>query len=201
MRIEDIPGIKTRRKVHQFAKDHLSMQFEEIRKLMQMRGFNFPCADLLCDLISGLSVTIYFSGSRKVGPGEAFKGLVESNLFPWDGAETAAGKEDKAHVLYEFVRNPLTHDLAVDRKAGYDITIKKKRKPLSKKELTELERAPTRPPKIDPALVGSGTTWVVNVEGLYYGVFRLFWNLAQDSAQMDAAENRFAAGQYAWRKS
>jgi len=200
VRIEDIPGIKTRGKVHQFAKNHLSMQFEEIRKLMQMRGFNFPCADLLCDLISGLSVTIFFSGSRKVGPGEAFKGLVESSFFPWDAAETAAGKSEKARVLYEFVRNPLTHDLGVDRKPGCDITIKKKRKPLSKKDLTELEKAPTRPPKIDPPLAGSGSTWDVSVEGLYYGVFRLFWNLAQDSAQMDAAEKRFAAGQYAWRK-
>lgn len=201
MRIEDIPGIKTRRKVHQFAKDHLSMQFQEIRKLMQLRGFNFPCADLLCDMISGLSVTIFSLGTRKIGPGEAFKSLVESNFFPWGATETTAGKKDKAHVLYQFVRNPLTHDLGVDRKAGYDITIKKKRKPLSTKELTQLERAPTRPARIDPALAGSGTRWAVSVEGLYYCVFRLFWNLAQDSAQMDAAEMRFAAGRYAWRKS
>jgi len=38
-------------------------------------------------------------------------------------------------------------------------------------------------------------------EGLYHGVFRLFWNLAQDSTQMEAAEKRFAVGHYAWRKS
>ena len=59
-----------------------------------MRGFNFPCANLLCDLISGLSVTIFFLGSGDVGGGKAFKSLVESNFFPWDATETAAGKED-----------------------------------------------------------------------------------------------------------
>jgi hypothetical protein len=63
-----------------------------------------------------------------------------------------------------------------------------------------MEKSPTRPTNIKPALAGSGNKWVLSVEGLHYAVFRLFWNLAQDTAQMDDAESRFAAGTFAWRK-
>jgi hypothetical protein len=200
MRIEDIPGIKSRDQVHAFVKNHLSMQFEEVRKLVQMRSFNFACADLMCDLLSGLSVTLFYPGNPNATATKAFKDLVESDFFPWDAAETATGKKQKAAVLYTYVRNPLTHALGVDDKPGYKITIGKRPKPLTKRDLTEVEKAPTRPTKIKPVLTGSGTTWVLSVEGLYHAVFRLLWNLAQNTAQMDGAQNRFTAGNYAWRK-
>src|SRR5262249_341569 len=160
------PGIKNRKNVHEFVRDHLSMQFEEVRKLVLMRGFNFPCADLLCDLISGLSVTLYDAGAKGMGPGEAFKSLVQSHFFPWGGAETAKSKQEKARALYKFVRNPLAHTLGTDQKPGYEIGIGKRRKPLTKKELTLLEKSPKLPNGIQPMLVGSGTVWVLSVEGL-----------------------------------
>ena len=40
MRLEDIPGIKGRKEVHKFVKDHLSMLFEDVRGIIVQRGFN-----------------------------------------------------------------------------------------------------------------------------------------------------------------
>ena len=200
MRLEDIPGIKGRTKVHAFVRDHLSMLFQDVRGIIVQRGYNFACADLLCDLISGLSVTVHKPAGTCNGAGDAFKQLLLSSFFPLDPGDTGTDKKEKAKVLYKFIRNPLTHALGVDAKPGMDITIGKKPKPLRKRELSQLENSATRPANIRPALAGSGTRWLLSVEGLHYSVFRLFWNIAQDKTQMDAAESRFAAGKFAWRK-
>jgi hypothetical protein len=122
-------------------------------------------------------------------------------VFPWEPTDTAQDKERKTGALYTFVRNPLTHALGLDEKPGLDIGIGKMRKPLSKRELAQMEKSPIRPANIKPAISGHGGKWLLSVEGLHYAVFRLFWNLAQDTAQMDAAERRFGAGKFAWRKS
>ncbi len=200
MRLEDIPGIKGRKDVHRFVRDHLSMLFEDVRGIIVQRGYNFACANLLCDLISGLSVTVYHPTNPNIGAGEAFKTLVESQFFPWEPTDTANDKKLKAEALYDFVRNPLTHAVGVDRNVALDITIGKRRKPLSKRELSRLEKSVNRPTQIRTALTGKSNQWKVSVEGLHYGVFRLFWNLAQNKAQMDAAQARFAGGTFAWRK-
>ena len=201
MRLEDIPGIKDRKEVHKFVKDHLSMLFEDVRRIIVQRGYNLACADLLCDLISGLSVTVYQPANTKIGgAGKAFKTLLLSPFFPGEPGDTSKVKEEKAAALWDFVRNPLTHALGVDKKPGLDITIGKKPKPLDKRGLAQMEKATTRPANIKSVLTGGGTKWILSVEGLYYAVFRMFWNLAQDKGQMDAAEARFAAGTFAWRK-
>jgi hypothetical protein len=94
----------------------------------------------------------------------------------------------------------LTHALGLDEKPGLDIRIGKMSNPLSKRELAQIERSPTRPTNVNPPISGSGSKWQISVEGLHHAVFRLFWNLAQDKAQMDAAEVRFAAGKLVWWK-
>jgi hypothetical protein len=200
MRLEDIPGIKERKEVHKFVKECLSMLFEDVRGIIVQRGYNFACANLLCDLISGLSVTVYQPADTSIGPGKAFKMFLQSPFFPWEPADTARSKKEKADVLYRFIRNPLSHALGIDETPGRDITIGKKTKPLDKRKLRQLEKSPTRPPNIKPALTGGGIPWTLSVEGLHYAVFRLFWNLAQDKNQMDGAEARFAAGIFAWRR-
>src|SRR5438445_10987369 len=118
MRLEDIPGIKGRRAVHAFVKDRLSMLFEDVRGIIVQRGYNFACANLLCDLISGLSVTAYRPAKSNISAGEAFKALLESPFFPWEPGDNASIKKLKAEALYDFVRNPLTHALGVDEEAG-----------------------------------------------------------------------------------
>lgn len=201
MRLEDIPGIKKRTSVHVFVRDHLSMLFEDVRGMVVQRGYNFACANLLTDLISGLSVTVYCPPDTSIGSGEAFKSLVQSRFFPLEPTDSPKDKREKAKALYSFVRNPFAHALGVDKEPGMNIAIGKRPKPLSKRELSQMERADTRPINIKPALTGEGKEWLISVEGLHYAVFRLFWNLAQDNAQMDAAEVRFARGTVAWRKS
>ena len=202
MRVEDIPGIKGRKAVHAFVKDHVSMLFEDVRGIIVQRGYNFACANLLVDLLSGLSGTLFkpANSSANLKAGSAFKALLRSAFFLWDPTDSAAIKEDKIKAFYTLVRNPLTHALGVDGEAGVDISIGKKRKPLTKRELSQMEKAGSRPGHIAPALTGGGKKWMLSVEGLHYAVFRLFWNIAQDKGQMDAAESRFAAGEFAWRK-
>jgi hypothetical protein len=176
------------------------MLFQDVRGIIVQRGFNFACANLLCDLLSGISVTVYQPASTKIGAGGAFKSLLLSPFFPWEPGDSYKDKKEMAGALYGLFRNPLSHAIGVDEEPGLRITIGKLPKPLSKRELAQMEKSPTRPASIKPALAGSNKQWALSVEGLHYAVFRLFWNLAQDTAQMNAAETRFASGTFAWRK-
>src|SRR5262249_34006895 len=159
---------KGRKTVHAFVRDHLSMLFEDVRGIIVQRGYNFACADLLCDLLSGLSVTVYQPNVTNIGAGKAFKALLESSFFPWEATDTAKDKHLKADAIYKFIRNPLTHGLGLDEKPGLDISIGKKHKPLSKRELAQMEMARTRPNSIKPPISGSGGKWLLSVEGLHH---------------------------------
>jgi hypothetical protein len=107
-------------KVDRFLKKRISMQYEDLRKLMQERGFSLLAVAGLCDLVSGLSVSLYkpavtkkwivVCGTKKqvdLGTGDLFKLLLET-YYPWQKGER---HKRKSEIIYKFVRNPLAHSL------------------------------------------------------------------------------------------
>jgi hypothetical protein len=188
------------------------MQRGDIRDILRLplprqkmtHGCNLAAASLLCGFISGISVSIH-RPPKKVGSGHAFKLLLE-HFFPWP-----AGQQAKvgAKLIYDLFRNPLAHALAVPRKSAGQITINRIRfrsrsgkiqhTGLTSRQLGALDDLRRRPTWAHPTLAGSPGSWTLLVEGFYRDVLEMLAKLGNDSAQLTAAENRFAAGKFIWR--
>ena len=212
---EDIPEFKNYQNVYVFIKDHLSMQFGDVRSMMRLpipnlgivHACNFAATAVLCNLISGISVSLCIPPTpvrknakgekRWVETGEAFKFLLE-DYYPWQPGEN--GKE-RARVLYDFFRNPFAHALGVHGKVHYLVKIT--RRPgagLQEEQLEEIEKSPTRPSWLARGLSGRGKEWNLFAEGFYRDVFHMLWKLAKDQTQMSGAEKRFSTGRIIWRQ-
>jgi len=104
--------IKGYQHVYNFITKHLDMQFNDVRGMMKLpcpefgidAGCNFAAAAALCNLISGVSVVLYTPKEPNSGSGKKFKELL-CEFYPWDSREN---KEEKAKVIYDLIRNPLT---------------------------------------------------------------------------------------------
>jgi hypothetical protein len=210
------------------VKERLNPTYADVRGLLQQAGYNFITATGLCNIVSGISVSLFkprtavtvknrktkkkewwYTDSEGafafLGTGELFKVLL-MRYYPWNSAEDGA---DKAKVVYDFVRNPLAHALGEDKKPGYKIHIRKCKKsphdsgkyvPWTDAELTEIERTEARPANLSLAVDGTGKTWEFRVEPFYWGIFQLLRRLAKDAEQMTEAQVRFAHGEIVWHK-
>jgi hypothetical protein len=206
-------------RVWRFVQKRISMLYEDIRKLVVQPGFNFLVAAGCCDLISGLSVSVFRPASafkvkkdwfykdnkgaaQKLGSGVLFDQVLKL-YYPWQRGERRARK---GTVIWKFIRNPLAHALGVEDESGLRVEAAKcKRLPdmtpvplWTSEELDALERdadLDTAP----VALKMSGRKWVLAVERFYLGVFKLLRRLAKDKAQMEKAEKRFKNRQFVWR--
>jgi Zn-dependent protease with chaperone function len=45
--------------VKKFVAKHLDMQFADINQMLMTPGFNFVAANFLCDIVSGISVSLF----------------------------------------------------------------------------------------------------------------------------------------------
>ena len=208
----DIPEIQLYPNVSNFVKNHLSMQFGDVRSMLRLPlrefgvkdGCNFAVAAILCNLISGISVSLFMppnpiwtdreGKTNWIGPGVAFKQLLR-NFYPWEPGDN---KTKRGQALYHYFRNPLAHALGVERKLAYKIQIKKSS--LRNEQIWEMETSPTRPNWLPPGLSELGKNLTLNAAGFYRDVFHMFWNLARDERQMSGAEKRFSKGNFIWRE-
>jgi hypothetical protein len=180
------------------------MQFGDVRSMLRLPlpalgityACNFAAAAVLCNLISGISVSLFKPTTGVRGSGDAFKRLLEA-FYPWQPGENGA---ERAIVLYDIIRNPAAHALGVHDSADYLIYIRRPRTGLEDAEIDEMERSPTRPQWLPPGLSGAGNQWDLVVDGFYRDMFHMLWRLAKDHHQMSAAEKRFSAGTIMWRK-
>lgn len=110
---EHIPEFHTYNEVSKFVIGHLSMQFGDVRSMMRLplpslgitNACNFAATATLCNLISGMSVSLYMpaqpakankKGQKElIGSGEAFKSLATA-FYPWPPGQNP---KDGAKVL------------------------------------------------------------------------------------------------------
>jgi hypothetical protein len=222
MLLAEIPEFKTYTNVFSFVRDHLSMQFGDIRSMMRLplpalgvdHACNFAAVATLCNLISGISVSQFIpvnpsttdkkAKKHWIGTGDAFKALLEE-FYPWLPGEIG---KDRAKVLYDLFRNPFAHALGVHGKTHYKIKITRmilkdgggNVTGLEDGQLQVIESSPNRPAWLPLGLSGSGTQWDLVVEGFYRDVFHMLWSLARDRGQMTKAEERFSKGTIIWRQ-
>ena len=214
MLLHEILELRNYPNVLAFVEEHLSMQFADVRSMLRLPlpeqgiddpeygGCNFAVAATLCNLVSGISVTMFKpskstrmdKGKKKwIYSGTAFKQLLK-NHYPWEPRDNPT---DGANALYYLFRNPLTHALAVHGKSSYQIRVKKNS--LHNEQIRQIEESPIRPNWLSPGLSGSGKQWTLDSRGFYRDVFHTFLDLAKDRQQMTEAEKRFSTGRIIWR--
>jgi hypothetical protein len=174
-------------------RDHLDMQIEDLRVLLRLpnsrfpAGCNFAAASMIFNLIAGASVCFYNASHRtlKQHPpaGAHFKGILR-DYFPWASEPVAA--TEGARVLWKYSRNPLAHNLGLDRDSAPDIQIAKRR--LGPRRILDLEDSVTRPTWAAPALTKSAGDYVLDVAGLYWGTHRMLHATLADQPQLRGAE-------------
>lgn len=192
-----IPEFQTYPAVHQFAGEQLDLLFAEVRVLLRLplpevgiaEGCTYAAAAALCNLISGISMTLYTPRDPKSGHAKVFRELLKE-YYPWELREF---RSEKVRVIYELVRNPLAHSLGVLEPGELATYIEKS--PLTEVQMEEMEAANARPDWIPPAVTFFPTHHILSVGGLYWGVFHLLRRLARDTKQMQQAEKRIASWQ------
>jgi hypothetical protein len=197
------------------------MQFEDVGAMLRLpmqahglnNGCNFASASVICNLMSGVSVTVFqpavhqrpdkHGNMQKIGSGEAFKEFVKA-FYP---DPVSQRRSDVADVLYKHLRNPFAHALGVPCRGAYPLEINKALSKnattpgdgLTADEVTAIEESPQRPRRVTLGVQGSGNQWKIIVDFLYRDSLDMMVSLAQDATQMQHAEARFQAGTHVWR--
>src|SRR5712691_9147643 len=207
--------------VYDFVFNHIRMQFEDIGAMLRLpmqahgvnNGCNFASASIICNLISGVSVTIFqpaviqkpdrHGNMQMIGSGEAFREFVKA-FYPDASPQR---RSDVADVLYRQLRNPFAHALGVLSKGAFQLAITKVLSPnaatkgdgLTQAEVAAIEESVQRPGGVPVGVQGSGKQWEIVVDFLYRDALDMMVGLAHDATQMQQAEGRFQAGTYVWR--
>lgn len=207
--------------VYDFFFRHVRMQFEDVGAMLRLpiqthglyNGCNFASASVICNLISGVSITIFqptviqkpdkHGNMQMIGSAEAFKEFVKA-YYP---DQSLQRRSDVADVLYKQLRNPFAHALGILSRGANRLEIKKVSSMnattpgdgLTQAEVAAIEEWPQRPNGVTPGVQGSGNQWEIIVDFLYRDALDMMVDLAHDTIQMQQAEARFQAGMYVWR--
>ena len=197
------------------------MQLEDVGGMLRlpmrahglMNGCNFASASVMCNLLSGISVTTFRPvwagrpegrGTHRIGSGESFRELVKA-FYPEPSAER---REVIADMLYRHLPNPFAHTLGVRSKGGLRLNVIKRTTPrnvttagdgLTQTEVAAIEESLQRPEGIGLGVQGGGRQWDITVDFLYRDILDMMVALAEDAPQMQEAEARFQHGTYVWR--
>ncbi len=203
--------------VHGFLVQLLDMQFADVRAMLQLPrpdigirpGCNFAIVSSLCNLISGISTTIYKPShllqevqSPKCGSARAFHGLIR-DYFPY----TPPGAVDFPQQLYDLCRNPMAHSAGLMDARAPVVAFARIFDPShdsfgwSDEQLEDLER-PDRPQFSlpYPGIAIDQTRWTLHCDSFYMDVIDMLRHLNADPTQMQAAEKRFSHRVYNWRR-
>lgn len=187
--VKGVDSISLRR----MCREHLDMQFVDLRVLMRMpkagfpAGCNFAATALIFNLVSGFSVCLYRASAASIAErgtsGKRFKGLLRS-YFPWQDVHVSASRG--IDVFYAFVRNPLAHALGLS--VSNEPTVAVLKAPVSDRRIQELESSTTKPSWVAPPLREVSGDFELDVAGLYWGLHRMTRALLADATQRKGAE-------------
>jgi hypothetical protein len=130
MQLIEIPEFAAYQRVFTFVRDKLEMQMDDVRTMMLLPGCNFASVATLCNVVSGVSVSLFKPKrtkklrkrkKEKLGSGDYFHRLLWT-FYPWDPGER---KVQKSKRIYSLVRNPLAHSLGEHDDPDDEITIQK----------------------------------------------------------------------------
>jgi len=215
MLISQMVAAKNYPHIDNFVKTVLDMQFADVRAMLQLPrpdigiapGCNFAIVSTLCNLISGVSTTLYKPSDllhevrSQCHAGRALKELVR-DCFPGK----RPGNNDIPESLYDLCRNPLAHSAGIANAAVPRVCYTRvlhgahKDSGWTDQELDDLERKPDRFRLSHYSIEISGEEWTIHCDCLYFDVITMLQAVVADLTQVQAAENRFTQGVYNWRR-
>ncbi len=202
--------------VQDFLVQVLDMQFADVRTMLQLPrpdigikpGCNFAIVSTLCNLISGISTTIFMPSallSTKIptayGSRRAFTNLVR-DYYP----SPPPGVNDFPEQLYQLCRNPLAHSVALMDNAARVVVFERilhnehADSGWSDRELEDLKHPGTPFALGKRAITIDSNRWTLCCEPFYLEVIEMLRCLNTNISQMHAAENRFAGQVFNWRR-
>jgi hypothetical protein len=207
--------------VRELMKDLVCMQLADVGGMLRLpvrhgdliipNGCNFAATAVLCNIVSGISVTIFQPDKttkvsddgakvRWIDTDTAFAELLKS-FFPWPSAADNRVKKDTVFALYGLCRTSFAHALGIhgDDAATMKIVRHRAHVGLTAEEVLEVEEAVGRPAWLQPGLNGSGKQWVLVADGLYRDALDMLCALAADKRQMEKAQKRFEEKKFNWR--
>lgn len=184
----------------------IDMQMDDLRSLLAMPmphlgltgGCNLTATMLLCNVAAGASMLLFEASlesvrGRQQDSGARFKEVL-AGYYPWqqdDQLEPAKA----ANLLYGEMRNPLTHNLGVGKNRiafpglpqgdGRSMMLRKGPMPALAIERLLL---PDAPPPGRRTITKTDSEWIVDVDMLTWGTYRLLRGLLGDPWQMEFAE-------------
>lgn len=215
MLVSQMVGAQIYPHINHFVETVLDMQFADVRAMLQLPrpdlgitpACNFAIVSTLCNLISGISTTIYKPSDllhqvkSECGSGRAFRELVR-DFFPLK----RQGTNDVPDNLYNLCRNPLAHSAGIADAALPRVYYTRvfhgdhDRAGWNDKELDDLERKPDRFRLPYHSIEIRNQEWTIHCDCFYFDVVKLLRGLIADATQAQAAETRFSQGVYNWRK-
>jgi hypothetical protein len=215
MLVSQMIGEKIYPHINHFVETVLDMQFADVRAMLQLPrpdlgifpACNFAIVSTLCNLISGISTTIYKPADllsqvkSDCASGRAFKELVR-DFFPC----RRQGTNDIPENLYDLCRNPLAHSAGIANAALPRVYYTRvfhgehDKSGWNDKELDDLERDPDRFRLPYHSIEIRQQEWTIHCDCFYFDVIRMLREVIADPIQGKASEMRFGQGVYNWRK-
>jgi len=205
MRPENISELAAYPNVREFVRGHLAMQFGDVRAMLRLplqreeieNGCNFAAASWLCNLISGISVVLFdrkgrHPSTRRRDRGERFCNLLSAAYYPWQSGEDLG---QKSTALYQIVRNPFSHCLAILQPGDVPFYCRKTVEGMCQEEINALDVAYDGGGTLPPALEMVNGAWNLQVPFFYAAVLEMLRRLVCDVQQMQQAEACFARGE------
>ena len=193
---------------------HMQLEYGQLRnnladircllRLPQKRlpaGCNYTAASSLFNLIGGISICFFDASLKKFNSnserGRALRDLL-SLYYPWQEEPLSISKKQAIDVLYDSVRNPLTHSLGLYRASEHNRIYISKSK-LTTSQIARLENPIARPMHLPPTISNTppaqyrlyAVELALNIPSLYWGVNRLLYLLLSDSSQSERTEQFF----------
>jgi len=175
---------------HSFADVHTMLRLP-VPNYRLNSGCNFAITQVLTTAIGGLSTTLYRKGHTD---GERFTGLLKEH-YPWNlEPRQDVSPGEAAKIIYEVIRNPLTHDLGIDLRGnskGIKVKIKRcvrqDKRGLTERWIEKLEAG--NRPNISQAVTVRSDAQVLLVEALYWGLRRMVEAMTKDAHLMEKAKS------------
>lgn len=151
------------------------------------RQLQVPIAHTLLAATAGISTQLY-SGPGEVGV--RFKNCIVS-FFPWhDNPAKGASEEEAAKILYEVFRNPLVHNLGLNKASSHVVKVGQiTNTDEAEERVEELERRADKPGS-KPWLVVTEKKRVLWLDPFYWGVRRLVERWSRDADEVLKADQK-----------
>jgi hypothetical protein len=197
MNPSEFPEVKPYPSIVKFLQKNVDMLFADMRSMLKhpLRegegGCNFALFNFICDVISGISITLYKPEELckvylgKKGRPTDFATELMKEHYPWEEEGITPEEKDRVVKVIWNVRHSLTHRIGIALPQEKGVSIDKPPRGCTDDKIEKLEDL-SKQIEIK-AIKEVGDLVHVNVLGFYRGLHKMLRNLCKNEKQMQRA--------------